>query len=63
MGANQRLQTALRLSDDLRRLTAAGIRRRHPDYTEGQVRWAMLRRALGDELFAEAYPNAPRIRP
>jgi hypothetical protein len=63
MGPARRLRTALGLSDDLRRLTAAGIQQRHPAYTAEQVRWAMLRRSLGDDLFTKAYPLAPRLRP
>ena len=58
MGPKQRFATALQMSDDLRRLSADGIRHRHPEYSETEVRWALDRMLLGDELFARAYPKA-----
>ena len=58
MGPERRLATALSMSDDLRRLSADGIRHRHPEYSEVQVRWALDRMLLGDALFARAYPKA-----
>ena len=43
------------LSDNLRAITEAGIRHRHPDYDEEQVRLALIRTMLGDELFNRFY--------
>jgi hypothetical protein len=37
----------------------AGVRFRHPEYTQAEARWATIRRLLGDGLFAAAYPDAP----
>lgn len=39
-----------------------GIRMRHPDYTDDQVRLARIRMQLGDKLFGEVYP-AVEIQP
>lgn len=54
----QRLQVAFKMSDFLRDIAAAGVRNRHPDYTEAQVRQAVIRQTLGDDLFRKAYPGA-----
>jgi hypothetical protein len=58
MDPSRRLELALRMSDSLRRVTAAGVRARHPEYTDEQVRLAVIRLGLGDEWFARAYPGA-----
>ncbi|MFT7521197.1 MAG: hypothetical protein ACI9MC_003348 [Kiritimatiellia bacterium] len=52
---------AMRMSDDVRGVTADGIRHRHPKYTRSEVRWALDRMLLGDDLFAKAYPLAPLL--
>ena len=51
------------MSEELFALTRAGIAARHPEYSESDVRFAELRRRLGDELFSRAFPNAPRLAP
>jgi len=53
--AGQRLQMALQMSDDIMVLAAAGVRRRHPEYTDEQVRLALIRMRLGERLFHEVY--------
>jgi hypothetical protein len=63
MGPVRRLRLAMQMSDDSRRITADGIRSRHPDYAPEQIRFALLRMVLGDELFAAAYPDAPLLPP
>jgi hypothetical protein len=57
MPASKRLEIALSLSDSLRRLAAVGVRARHPDYSEDQVRLAVIRLSLGEELFRKVYPD------
>ena len=54
----RRLQLALEMSDFLRQTVEAGVRARHPDYTDEQVRLAAIRLRLGDDLFHQAYPGA-----
>ena len=55
MGAERRVALAAELSEATRSVAAAGVRRRHPDYTEAEVRLAVIRLTLGDELFHKAY--------
>jgi len=45
-----RVAMALEMSDQARAISAAGIRHRHPDWTDGQVHEALLVLLLGDEL-------------
>lgn len=57
MTPERRLRIALEMGDSLRRFVAAGVRLRHPDYSEQQVKLAVFRLTLGDELFGKAYPE------
>jgi hypothetical protein len=63
MTGEQRVLEALELSDALLEVTAAGIRRRHPDYSEDEVRHALARQRFGDDLFRGAWPDAPLLDP
>jgi hypothetical protein len=40
-----------------RALSAAGVRARHPEYTEREVELAVIRLILGEELFRKAFPG------
>ena len=42
-GPSRRAQIAVELSDAVRETALSGIRRRHPDYTDEQVRSTFLR--------------------
>jgi hypothetical protein len=53
----KRLQLACQMSDELREIVAAGVRHRHPDYDDNQVRLAVIRLYLGDDLFRKVYPG------
>ena len=57
MGIEGRARMTFELSDNLRRSVEAGVRHRHPEYDEDQVRLAGIRLRLGDELFGEVYPD------
>jgi hypothetical protein len=61
LGGAGRVELALRMSDDAREITRAGIRARHSDYDEAQVEFALRRLILGDELFCAAWPDAPLL--
>jgi DUF1365 family protein len=50
MTPNERLAIALAMSDDVRRMAEAGIRDRHPSFTDRQVANALARMLLGPEL-------------
>lgn len=52
MTAGQRLQAALEMSEAVRDLAEAGIRHRHPELTDEQVRLALVEIMLGAELAA-----------
>lgn len=47
-GPARRLRMALEMCDDGRRLLRAGIRHRHPEWSEAEVRREEARLALGD---------------
>jgi hypothetical protein len=63
MTPGARLRVGLELTEMSRRLLADGIRRRHPDYDEEQVRLASIRLWLGPELFHSAYPGKRELEP
>ncbi len=55
MTSSARLAQARRLSQRKRSVAEAGVRRRHPDYDDEQVRLAVSRLVLGKELFEAVY--------
>ncbi len=63
MTPEKRLQSAALLSETCRTLIAEGIRKRHPNYNEEQVRLAIIRCLLPENLFLQAYPCARDILP
>jgi hypothetical protein len=50
MTGPERLTMAFEMSDAARALTEAGIRHRHPDWTDEEVHDALLERLLGKPL-------------
>jgi hypothetical protein len=63
MTPEARLQVALELTEMSRKLLADGIRARHPEYSDEQVRLAMIRVWLTPELYRQAYAGYPEIDP
>ena len=63
MGPEGRLHAAIELSQTSRKLLAEGVRHRHPEYGEEEVRLAVIRILLPEELFLSAYPTARGIEP
>ncbi len=63
MAPEERLQRGLELAELVRALLAAGVRARHPEYSEEEVRLAVIRIVLGEKLFRAAYPHAGHIEP
>jgi hypothetical protein len=57
MPASRRLELVCEMSNALRRLVAEGVRSRHPEYSEKQVKLAVSRLTLGEELFRKVYPG------
>ena len=63
MGGAARVRIAFDLSDFARRLTEAGIRRRHPEYTAKEIMRARARVTMGDKLTRAAWPASPLLDP
>lgn len=59
----RRVEMALRMSEEARAVTMAGIRDRHPEYTEQEARLAMFRLIHGDEAFRRVWPGRPLLEP
>jgi len=59
----QRLENALRLSEQNRELALAGILHRHPEYGPEQAELALRRWRWGDQTFREVYPRAELLEP
>lgn len=57
MEPERKFEQVLQLSDDARALVTDGIRARHPEYNEEQVKHASFRVFLGDTLYAEVWPD------
>jgi hypothetical protein len=63
MGPEARVRIAFRLSEEVREVGAQGIRARHPEYSEAQVRGALFRLMYGDELTLAAWPGEALVSP
>jgi hypothetical protein len=59
LSGSERVAIAFQLSAAAREVSAAGIRARHPEYSNDEVEHALRRLTLGDDLFEKAYPDAP----
>lgn len=53
MGPDERVATAIRLSQAVRTTTLDGIRADHPTWSDAEVDHELLRRLYGNELAAE----------
>jgi hypothetical protein len=47
------------MSEDLRRIAREGIQSRHPEYSEGEVRRALLAMFYGAEIATKVWPGLP----
>ena len=63
MGPEKRLQAAVSLAQTSRTLLREGVRGRHPEYSEDQVRLAVIRLMLGEDLFLSAYAEVKDTLP
>jgi len=63
MGGTARVAIAFELSEVVARVARAGIRHRHPEYTDEQVFHAWARLKLGDELVLAAWPHRELVDP
>jgi hypothetical protein len=63
MAPEQRLKSTIELSQTSRKLLAEGVRKRHPEYSEQQIKYAVFRLLLPYKLFRAAYPSVKEIQP
>lgn len=59
----ERVALAFEQSEAMRKISAAGIQSRHPEYSPECVEYALRRLLLGDDLFRAAWPGAPLLDP
>jgi hypothetical protein len=62
LGPKRRAAMTFELNQQMLSWLAAGIRMRHPEYTDGQVRLATIRLRLGDTWFRVGFPGV-EIKP
>lgn len=63
LGAAERVAVVFRLNAAARAMTAAGIRARHPEYTDDHVQLALARILLGDDLTRAVWPDRDLVEP
>lgn len=63
MSPARRGEIAAAMSDEVTLVAAEGIRRRHADYDDEQVRWALRRLRHGDDRFRAVWPDGPLLDP
>jgi len=63
LGPEGRLRAGIDLAQTSRKLLLEGLRRRHPEYNQRQIRMAYLRMVLPEGLFLAAYPEARNLLP
>jgi len=63
MTPEKRLKLALQLIETEKKLLMEGIKKRHPEYKEKEIKLALIRILLGEELFEKVYPWAKKIKP
>ena len=58
MSDEERASMALEMSDDVRRIAREGIRQRHPEYSDHDVKQALVALLYGAEAAAKVWPRA-----
>ncbi len=61
MKPEERLHCGFLLSEIQRLLQRGVVRMKHPEYTDNEVKIAVVRMNLGDDLFLKAYPPHSHI--
>lgn len=62
LSPDKRARMVVQLSDTIRATALAGVRKRHPEYDEQQVQYAVLRLMVGEDVFHQMFPHV-KIRP
>jgi hypothetical protein len=63
MSGRERCAVVFRLNRLARRTAESGIRSRHPEYSDEQVRRGLLRLLFGDEVARGVWPNEVLVDP
>jgi hypothetical protein len=63
MGIKGRAAMTFELSNSVRQITESGVRHRHADYTQEQVRREVVRLMIGEPLFREIFGDGDTERP
>lgn len=63
MGPEGRLRAGVSLARASRDLLLTGLRKRHPEFDENQIKMAYLQLVLPRDLFLVAYPEARNVLP
>lgn len=63
MGGTARVALAFELTEMVKQLACAGIRQRHPHYSDDQVFHAWTRLKLGDALVRAVWPDRELVDP
>lgn len=63
IGPEARVRLAFQMSEQAREISKAGIRMRHPEYTEDQLQHALFRLLLGETLYRAAWPEREQVQP
>ena len=63
LGPEGRARMTFELSNNLRRTVGAGVRQRHPDYDEQEIRREVVRLMIGDQLFQKAFGGSDTLKP
>jgi hypothetical protein len=57
----ERFRLAAAMSDEIRAITEAGIRHRHPDLSDDEVKLQLVERLFGADMARVARRSRPRI--
>jgi len=63
LGGPGRVRLMVSMCETARDVSRAGIRTRHPEYSDDQVEQALARQILGDALYKEAFPDRELVAP
>ena len=63
LGGAERVAILFRLNALVRKTSLAGIRRRHPGYSEARAHMALRRLVLGDEMMRKVFPDQELVDP
>lgn len=57
IGAEGRYKMTVELSDNIRDITLAGIRERHPDFSNEEVRRTLIKLLHGRDVYKQFFPD------